>query len=73
MTGPIVQSHGPEGIILDEKALLLLEKAHDLCFGKESHRYPAMNAANQESLARGVLMLVREIRSLRAQVDAKTA
>lgn len=71
MTGPVVQSHGPEGVILDERALALLEQAHDLCFGKESHRYPAMQATRQEGLAREVLALVREIRSLRAQVAVK--
>lgn len=71
MTGPVVQSHGPDGIVLDEKELTLLEQSHDLCFGKESWRYPAMQQMRMESLARSTLMLVREIRSLRKQLDAK--
>ncbi len=71
MSGPVVQSHGPTGVILDEKELLLLEQAYDLCFGKESHRYPAMQATRTESLARQTLMLVREVRSLRNQLEAK--
>ena len=71
MTGPIVQSHGPDGIILDEKQLLLIEQGYDLAFGKESWRYPSLQQQRQEGLARSVLMLVREIRSLRAQLDAK--
>ena len=71
MTGPVVQSHGPDGIILDEKQLLLIEEGYDLAFGKESWRYPSLQREREEGLARSVLMLVREIRSLRAQVDAK--
>lgn len=73
MTGPIVQSHGPTGIILDEKALLLMEQEYDLTFGKESWRYPSLQAQRSEGLAKSVLMLIREIRSLRNQVDAKKA
>ena len=71
MSGPVVQSHGPDGIILDEKQLLLIEQGYDLAFGKESWRYPSLQREREEGLARSVLMLVREIRSLRAQVDAK--
>ncbi len=71
MTGPIVQSHGPTGILIDDALLASLEIQHDQCFGKESHRMPAMQQVRMESLARQVLMLVREIRSLRQQVDAK--
>ena len=73
MTGPLVQSHGPEGMIFDELALKRLEAEHDLCFGKEKHRYPAMQTQRTEGLAMVVLALVREVRSLRAQVDAKKA
>lgn len=71
MQGPVVQSHGPTGIILDEKELLSLEALHDQCFGKQSHHMPAMQEMRKESLAKSVLMLVREIRSLRKQVEAK--
>lgn len=71
MTGPIVQSHGPDGIILDEKELLGLEQTHELVFGKDHWRAPAMQEMRKEVLARSVLMLIREIRSLRKQVEAK--
>lgn len=71
MQGPVVQSHGPEGTILDEKELLSLETLHDQCFGKENWRMPAQQEMRKESLAKSVLMLVREIRSLRKQVEAK--
>ncbi len=71
MTGPIVQSHGPDGKIVDEAELLSLESLHDLVFGKEGWRAPAMQETRKEGLARSVLMLTREIRSLRAQLDAK--
>ena len=71
MSGPVVQSHGPDGKILDEKELLLIEQGYDLAFGKESWRYPSLQRQREEGLAKSVLMLVREIRSLRAQVDAK--
>lgn len=71
MTGPVVQSHGPEGKIVDEKELVSLEILHDQCFGKENWRMPAMQQMRIEAMARSVLMLVREIRSLRKQLDAK--
>jgi hypothetical protein len=71
VTGPVVQSHGPEGTILDEKELLLIEQGYEHTFGKESWRYPSLQRQREEGLARSVLMLVREIRSLRAQLDAK--
>ena len=71
MTGPIVQSHGPDGILVDEALLASLEIQHDQCFGKESWRMPAMQQMRIESMAKQVLMLVREIRSLRKQVDAQ--
>ncbi len=72
MTGPVVQSHGPEGKIVDEAVLSSLESLHDLVFGKDHWRAPAMQEMRKEGLARDVLMLVREIRSLRKQVaDAK--
>ncbi len=71
MTGPVVQSHGPDGVLIDDALLTSLEIQHDHCFGKESHRMPAMQQVRMESLAKSVLMLVREIRLLRKQVDAK--
>lgn len=71
MTGPVVQSHGPDGILVDEALLASLEIQHDQCFGKQSHHMPAMQEMRKESLAKSVLMLVREIRSLRKQLDAK--
>lgn len=71
MTGPVVQSHGPDGILVDEAFLASLEIQHDQCFGKESWRMPAMQQTRIENMAKQVLMLVREIRSLRRQVDAK--
>ncbi len=71
MTGPIVQSHGPEGIIIDEKELTSLEITYDLCFGKDNWRAPAMQESRKEGLAKSVLMLVREIRSLRKQMEKK--
>ena len=73
MTGPVIQSHGPDGVIVDERELASLEILYDQCFGKESWRYPAMQTARVESLAKSSLMLVREIRSLRAQLEAKKA
>jgi hypothetical protein len=73
MTGPVVQSHGPDGLIFDELALKRLECEHDLCFGKEKHRYPAMQGQRVEGLAQMVLALVREVRSLRAQLAEKKA
>ncbi len=71
MTGPVVQSHGPDGILVDEALLASLEIQHDQCFGKEGWRMPATKQMRIESLAQSVLMLVREIRSLRRQADAK--
>lgn len=71
MTGPVVQSHGPTGVILDERYLLGLEAQYEQVFGKEGWRMPSMNEQRKESLARDVLMLVREIRSLRTQLEAK--
>lgn len=71
MTGPVVQSHGPDGILLDEAYLTGLEQTHELVFGKEGWRMPAMQQERKEVLAKAVLMLVREIRSLRKQIDAK--
>ena len=71
MSGPVVQSHGPNGILVDEALLASLEIQHDQCFGKESHRMPAMKQTRIESMANSVPMLVREIRSLRKQVDAQ--
>lgn len=71
MTGPIVQSHGPDGILVDEALLANLEIQHDQVFGKEKNRMPAMQQMRMESLAQSTLMLVREIRSLRKQVDAQ--
>ncbi len=50
---------------------ILQQIQHDQCFGKESWRMPAMQQTRIESMAKQVLMLVREIRSLRKQVDAK--
>ncbi len=73
MTGPIVQSHGPDGTIVDEKELASLEILYDQCFGKESWRMPAMQTMRVEALAKASLMLVREVRSLRAQLEAKKA
>jgi len=73
MTGPVVQSHGPDGIILDEKALLDLEATHDLVYGKNHWRAPAIQEMRKEVLAKSVVMLVREIRSLRKQLEAKKA
>lgn len=73
MSGPVVQSHGPEGKIVDEAELLSLETLHGLVFGKENWRAPAMQEMRKESLANSVLMLVREIRSLRKQLEAKKA
>jgi hypothetical protein len=70
MTGPIVQSHGPDGTIVDDALLASLEFQHDQVFGKEHWRYPALQQTRMESLARGTLMLVREIRSLRNQLAA---
>ena len=49
MTGPVVQSHGPTGIILDEKELLLIEQGYDLAFGKESWRYPSLQRQREEA------------------------
>ena len=71
MSGPVVQSHGPDGILVDDALLVSLEIQHDQCFGKESWRMPAMQQARLESMAKQVLMLVREIRSLRKQLEAK--
>ena len=71
MTGPIVQSHGPDGIIVDEKVLSDLESTYELIYGKDHWRAPAIQEMRKEVLAKAVLMLVREIRSLRKQVDAK--
>ena len=71
MTGPVVQSHGPDGILVDDALLASLEIQHGQCFGRESHRMPAMQQVRMESLAKSVLMLVREVRSLRKQVDTK--
>ncbi len=71
MTGPVVQSHGPEGKIVDEAELASLESLHDLVFGKDHWRAPAMQEMRKEALAKSVLMLVREVRSLRAQVAEK--
>jgi hypothetical protein len=71
MTGPVVQSHGSDGILVDEAVLTSLEIQHDQCFGKESWRMPATQQMRIESMAKSVLMLVREIRSLRKQLDAK--
>jgi hypothetical protein len=71
VTGPVVQSHGPDGIILDEAQLLLIEQGYDLAFGKESWRYPSLQRQREEGLAKSVLMLVREIRSLRNQLEAR--
>lgn len=68
MTGPVVQSHGPDGQLVDDRLLLSLEQLHRQVFGKESHRMPAMQEMRKEELAKAVLMLVREVRSLRAQV-----
>lgn len=71
MSGPVVQSHGPTGILVDEALLLGLEQTHDLVFGKEGWRAPAIQEGRKEHLAKSVLMLVREIRSLRKQLEAK--
>jgi hypothetical protein len=71
MTGPVVQSHGPDGTLVDEILLHSLEIQHDQCFGKESWRMPAMQQMRTENMAKQVLMLVREIRSLRKQLEAK--
>lgn len=71
MTGPVVQSHGPDGILVNEALLTSLEIQHDQCFGKESWRMPAMQQMRIESMAKSVLMLVREIRSLRKQLEAR--
>lgn len=71
MTGPVVQSHGPDGMLVDEALLASLEIQHDQCFGNESHRMPAMKQMRIESMANAVLMLVREIRSLRDQLAKK--
>jgi cell division protein FtsB len=71
MTGPVVQSHGHDGTLVDDKLLASLEIQYDQCFGKENWRMPAQQQERMESLAKASLMLVREIRSLRKQVDAK--
>lgn len=71
MTGPIAQSHGPDGTLIDEAVLRSLEIQHDQCFGKESWRMPATQQTRLENLARSSLMLVREVRSLRKQLEAK--
>ncbi len=68
MTGPVVQSHGPDGTLVDDALLASLEIQHDQCFGKESWRMPATQQMRIEGMAKSVLMLVREIRSLRKQV-----
>lgn len=72
MTGPVVQSHGPDGILVDEAVLASLEIQHEQCFGKESWRMPAMQQMRIENMAKQVLMLVREIRSLRKQLETRT-
>lgn len=71
MTGPVVQSHGPDGIVVDEKVLSDLESTYELVFGKDHWRAPAIQEMRKEVLAKAALMLVREIRSLRKQIDAK--
>lgn len=71
MTGPVVQSHGPDGIVVDERVLSDLESTHELVFGKDHWRAPAIQEMRKEVLAKAVLMLVREIRSLRRQLEAK--
>ena len=71
MTGPVVQSHGPEGVIVDEKVLSDLESTYELVYGKDHWRAPATQEMRREVLAKAVLMLVREVRSLKAQLEAK--
>ncbi len=73
MSGGVVQSHGPDGVIVDELLLSNLEIEHDRVFGKEGWRAPAMQEGRKDGLARSVLMLVREVRSLRAQLAEKKA
>lgn len=73
MTGPVVQSHGPTGMLVDEAMLAGLELEHERVYGKEGWRMPSMQQERKEALAKSVLMLVREIRSLRAQVAEKKA
>lgn len=71
MTGPVVQSHGPDGILLDEAKLLGMEAEYELVYGKEGWRAPAIQEMRKDSMAKSTLMLIREIRSLRAQLAAK--
>lgn len=71
MTGPVVQSHGPDGLIVDEKVLSDLESTYELIYGKDHWRAPAIQEMRKESLAKAVPMLVREIRSLKRQLEAK--
>ena len=68
MTDPVAQ---PTEISVDETHLKGLEAQHDLVFGKEGWRYPALQTMRTESLARSVIALVHEIRSLRAQLATK--